>query len=126
MDDFFPTITLPDSFICNQDKYEHQANMDIYPYTHEPCNLEMIRIWKRKRKNGSGKCSCFCCVGSSCESVDSNQWLPLQCKLCMNINDVYFGKSETSFDVHVKVAFVLTSTIQFNICKLFILREFFA
>ena len=34
----------------------------------------------------------FGCVGSSCEGVDSNEWLPLHCKLCSNINDVYFGK----------------------------------
>jgi hypothetical protein len=44
----------------------------------------------------------------------------------MNINDVYFGKSDTSFDVHVKVASMLTLTFQFNICTLFILREIFA
>ena len=33
---------------------------------------------------------------------------------CMNINDAYFGKSEISFDVHVRMAF-----IQFNIWTLF-------
>ena len=40
--------------------------------------------------------SCFCFVGSSCEEggVDSNRWLPLQCKLCMKSNDVCFGEGE--------------------------------
>ena len=38
------------------------------------------------------KWSCFCYVGSSCEGVDSNRWLPLQCKLWMSINDVCFGE----------------------------------
>jgi hypothetical protein len=66
------------------------------------------------KKCQSGKWSCFGCVGSPCESVDSNQWLPLQCKLCMNINDVNFGRSNL-FYVHVKMAFVLTLTVQFNI-----------
>ena len=32
-------------------------------------------------------------IGGSFEGVDSNQWLLLQCKLCMNTNDVYFVKS---------------------------------
>ena len=50
-----------------------------------------------KKKGQSGKWSCFCCVGSSCEGVGSNQCFQLQCKLCMNINDVYFGKTNFSF-----------------------------
>ena len=48
-------------------------------------------------------------LGCSCEDVDSNQWLPIQCKLCININDVYFDKSEfLKKNVHVEMAFVLT------------------
>ena len=50
----------------------------------------------------SGKWSMVCYVGSSCEGVGFNQWLPLQCKCCMNIKDVHFGKSEIFDDVHVK------------------------
>ena len=30
MDDFFPTLTPPKSFIHDQNNYKHQANMDIY------------------------------------------------------------------------------------------------
>ena len=59
----------------------------------------------------SGKWSCFCCVWSSYEGTNSNQWLPFQCKLYMNIKDVYFGKSDFFLGknyVHVKRAFVLT------------------
>ena len=33
----------------------------------------------------------LCCVGGSCEGVDSNQWVPLQCKYCMIVDNVYFG-----------------------------------
>ena len=43
--------------------------------------------------------------------VDSNQYAPLLCKLCMNIKNIYSGKSEIYFDVHVKMAFVLTLTV---------------
>lgn len=54
----------------------------------------------------------------------SNQWLSLQCKICLTINNIYLGKSESSFDVYVNMVFVLTLTIQFNIW-IFFLREFF-
>ena len=67
----------------------------------------------------SRKWSCCCCVRSSTKGVDSNQWLQLQCKLCMNIRDVYFDKSKTFFGVHLDMAFVLTSTIQINIWTLY-------
>ena len=33
----------------------------------------------------------------------------------MNIGDVYFGKREIYFDVHVKPTFVLASTVKINI-----------
>ena len=59
----------------------------------------------------NGVCSYFCCVGSSCEGVDFNHCLFLQCKLCMTIKDVYFGKGEMFFDAHVEMAFMFTSTI---------------
>ena len=36
----------------------------------------------------------------------------------MNIDDVYFGKSELFFGVHVKTTFVLTSAVHFKIWKL--------
>ena len=54
----------------------------------------------------------FCCVGSSCEGVDSNQCWPLRYKLCMNIDDVYFDKSEIYIDIHVKKTFVLILMVQ--------------
>ena len=57
-------------------------------------------MWKKNRR--SGKWSCFCCVGSSSEGVSSNQWLPLQCKLCMNINDVCYDNNEIYSDAHLK------------------------
>ena len=68
----------------------------------------------------------ICCVASLCEGVDFNQWLPLQCKFCMNTNGV------SSLSLHffycfyfyfwvfvVNLAFVLTSTIQFQFWTLF-------
>ena len=67
-------------------------------------------------KVGSGHL--FCCVMSSCEGGDSNQWLPLQCKLCMNFDDVYFGNNKMFFEVHVQMTFVFISTLQFNIWTL--------
>ena len=76
-------------------------------------SLERVKICQ------SGKWLCFCYVGSSCESVDSNWWLPLQYNLCMNIKDVDFGKSELFFDGHVKMVFVLTSIVLFNVWTLF-------
>ncbi len=58
------------------------------------------------------------------EGVDSNQSLPLQCKLCMNINDVYFDKSDLFIpNLHQTMAFVLTSTVQVNIQTLQCLRN---
>ena len=47
--------------------------------------------------------------------VDYNQWLPLQHKLCMNLNDDYVGNNEMFYDVNVKLAFVLTSIAWFNL-----------
>ncbi len=41
----------------------------------------------------------------------------------MNINDVNFGKSGLFFDVCVKIVFVLTSAIQFNIYSLYNFQE---
>ena len=72
----------------------------------------MIRMYKNVSK---WEVVMFCCVESLCEGVDSNQWLPLQCKHCMNIKDVYSGKSDVYSYVHVEMAFVLASTIPFNI-----------
>lgn len=75
-------------------------------------------MWKQIKKI---KWSCFCCVGHSCEGVqlDSSQWLPLQCKLCLNNNDVNFDKNEIFLNVHVKTAFVLTSIVRVNFWTLF-------
>ena len=101
--DFFPILTPLNSFICNQNNQKHQANMNIYPQTHEPCEFGDNQNMKKK-KNQSGKWPCLCCVGSSCEGVDSNRWLLLQCKLCTNIHDEYFGKSDTFSDANVKTA----------------------
>lgn len=53
--------------------------------------------------------------GGSSKGVDFDQWLPLQCKLCMNFDDVHFNNIKIHFHVHVKVAFVFILTPQFNI-----------
>ena len=45
---FFMILIPPSSFICNQYNYRYQASMEVYPYTHRPCNLEKIRMWKKK------------------------------------------------------------------------------
>ena len=46
MDNIFPTLIPPNSFIHNQNDYKPQANMDIYPETNKLCNLEMLKMWK--------------------------------------------------------------------------------
>ena len=74
MDDYFPTLSPPNSFICYQIT-EHEPNMDIYLETHEPCNFELIRMCQKFVS--VEKWSCFWCVGSSQEGVDSNRCLPL-------------------------------------------------
>ena len=53
----------------------------------------------------------FVVLGAHHKGVDSNEWLPLQCKVCMNIKDVYSDKNEIIHFSHVKIGFVLTSTI---------------
>ena len=56
-----------------------------------------------------------------CEDDGSNQCLPPQCKLCMN---VYFNNlSEIFVDVHVTKAFVLTSNVLFKNFDIMILRN---
>jgi hypothetical protein len=55
--------------------------MDFYPQTYVLCSLETIRMWENVKVRSD-----HLFVGSSCEGVDSNQWLPFQFKLCMNIN----------------------------------------
>ena len=92
MDGFFLDQTPPNSFICNQNNYKHAADMDIYVLIHEPCNLQMIGMYKNMSK-WEVVVVLFWCVGSPCEGVDSDQQLSLQCKYCVNIKDVYAGKS---------------------------------
>jgi hypothetical protein len=60
----------------------------------------------------------FVVLGAKVRVLTSNQCLPLSCKLCVNINDVNFGKSEIVYYVHVNMVFVLTSIIHFNIWTL--------
>ena len=106
MDDYFPTLTPPYSFIHNQ------ITLNIKPTWISIHKLmsHAIRRWLECVKTcQSGKWSYFCCVRSSCKGVDSNHCMPLWCKLCMNIKDAYFGKSDC-FDACVKMALVLTST----------------
>jgi len=100
----------PHSFIHNQMNYGHQANMDI---THKLMTCEIWRWLECVQECQSGKWSCFRCVGCSCEGVDCSQWLPLQCKLCMNIDNVYLCKNDY-FYIHVKMACVL-SLFKFNV-----------
>ena len=59
--------------------------------------------------------------------IYSNQRLRVQCKLCMNINDVYFDNSRIYYDVHLKTVFVLKLVVQFNIFIIFgFLGKYFA
>ena len=58
--------------------------------------------------------SMFRWVGSSCEDVDSNRWLPFQCKLCINIYDVILIIMKILLYVHVNTAFVLIPIVHFN------------
>ena len=41
----------------------------------------------------------FCGIASLHEGVDSNLWLPLQCKLCLNINGLYYGKRDCKYNL---------------------------
>ena len=75
--------------------------------------------WEHGKECYNGKWSWFCCVGWLCEGVDTNQRLPLQCKLCMNIKDVYFGDF---LYAHMRTTSVLTFTFGHSL----IFREFFA
>jgi hypothetical protein len=93
MGDFYPTLTPPKSFIHSQNNNKHQADMDTYRWTHQRCNLE----WEL----GSGHD--FCGVGSSCKGFDSNHLLLLKCTLCINVNEVYYGKYDLSWIYHVKM-----------------------
>jgi hypothetical protein len=63
--------------------------------------------------------SCIGCVGSSCEGIDSSRSLSLQCKLCMDINDVYHGKSQCFFMFALNRSFVFVLIVPFNIWTLF-------
>ena len=73
--------------------------------------LECVKICQ------SGKWSCFYCVGSSCEGVDSINTCHINAIFCMNNKDVYYDKIEMFFDVHVKLVFMLTLIIQVIICR---------
>ena len=66
-------------------------------------------MWGRRKNGWSEKWSCFCCVGSSCEDVDSNQWLPLQCTNFACTSMVFIlVKVKCYIDVHVKPTSMLT------------------
>lgn len=70
MDEFFPTFIPRNSFIGNQINYKYKVNMDLYVKTHEPCNLEILRMCKKSKwEVGHG----YVCVMRFCEGVDSNQ-----------------------------------------------------
>ena len=66
---------------------------------YQPINSWHASWWwlECMKKCQKWKWSCFCYVGNACEGVGSNRCLPLQCKLCMNNKDVYFGKSGINF-----------------------------
>ena len=124
MDDFPPSLTPPNSLIRNQNKYIYVKL--IWILTHRHTSPAAWRLLEYGDKCQSGKCSCFCYVGSSCNSVGSDQWLPLQCKLCMNINDAYFYKVKYFFMVMHKQPLYshqpLSLTFEFSQ----VFREFFA
>ena len=70
----------------------------------------------RKKNGQSGKRSLFCCVGSSCEGVDSDHWPSLKCELCMNIDVCFFVCVCVCVCViRVKTTFLLTLTIPISI-----------
>ena len=69
----------------------------------------MIRTCKNNVKVGSGH---FVVVlGAHVRVLTPINIFSLKCKLCMNIINVYFGESEMFFDIHVKMAFVLTPNV---------------
>ena len=92
--------------------YEQQANIDINPKTHDSCNLEIIITCKTLSK---WEMVMFLLCWELMWGCDSNECLPLQCKLCMNIKNIYFGKSGFFLGCSCKMVVVLTSTVQFNV-----------
>ena len=106
---FIPYINLPKSFIHNK------ITMNINP--------TWILIHKFVKMSNWEVVMFFCCVGSSCEGVDSNQFLPLQCKLCINIKVAYLERVKYLFYVHVKITFVLTWNVHFNVFTLSDFKE---
>ena len=73
-------------------------------------------MWEKMVKLGSGHV--FLVLGAHVKVLTLINELALQCKLYMNINDVYSCKSEITFYVHVNIVFVLTLTVQFDIWTL--------
>ena len=62
-----------------------------------------------------GSCHDFVVLGAHVRMLIGINGCHSNANFRMSINDVYFGKGDLFFYVYVKAAFVLTSTIQFNI-----------
>lgn len=86
-------------------------------------------IWRRleyvekNAKVGSGKWSCFVVLGAHARVLNPIIVCHFNANsaptICINIKDVYYRKNETFFNMHVKMEFVLTPTVSFNIWTLY-------
>lgn len=75
----------------------------------------MIRLSKNVQMGSS---HVFVVLRAHTRVLTPIKWLPLWCKLRLNINGVILGRSETFCDVQVKLSFMLTSIVWFNFYKL--------
>ena len=102
-----------------------QANMDINPYIHDSCNLDMIRMCKKSVNVGSGHVLL-------CWELMSGSWLRLMfttllqtlyaCEhqrcLCWWKWNIYWG--------NVRMAFGLTSIVQCTVLHFLLFKEYFS
>jgi hypothetical protein len=88
--------------------------MDINPWLHDPCNLEMIRMCKRSVKVGSGHV--FVVLGAHVRV-----FIPINvCHFTTNFawTSKMFMLVKVKHWCYVKMAFVLTSIVQLNVLTL--------
>ena len=69
--------------------------MNIYPYTHDPCNLEGI-IMSEKITKWEVVMFLFC-QGARVRIIDSKQWLSLRYKICIISMMIYFSNNDICF-----------------------------
>ena len=99
------SFLISNSFIRNQNNYNHQANMNICPWRHEPCNMEMIRMWGNRWSKWEVVMLLLCWEfmwGCSLQTMVATPLLLCACHNSMSRLSLHTTKDSTFLDVFLR------------------------